>query len=81
MEIIERDGVTAVTFDAIATLMGITHGGLLYHFPSREELLLATHHYLADRWEQKMAELSPTQAATIRCQSIMLPVSGPAVRP
>ena len=33
--IVERDGITAVTFDAVAAETGLTRGGLLYHFPSR----------------------------------------------
>jgi AcrR family transcriptional regulator len=40
VRLIERDGVTAVTFDAVAAETGITRGGIIYHFASRDELLL-----------------------------------------
>ncbi len=52
--IIQREGVTAVTFDAVAAETGLTRGGLLYHFPSREALILASHQHLAAQWESTM---------------------------
>lgn len=52
--IAQRDGVTAVTFDAVAAETGLTRGGLLYHFPSREALILAAHTHLAAQWEAGM---------------------------
>lgn len=51
IRVIERDGITAVTFDSVAAESGLTRGGILYHFPSREALLTAIHQYLADQWE------------------------------
>ncbi len=61
-DIIERDGVTAVTFDAVAAETGLTRGGLLYHFPSREELILATHKHNAEMWEKEMKRLAGKDA-------------------
>ena len=51
VSIIERDGLTAVTLDAVALE---TRAGLLYHFPSREALILATHEHLTRSWEQEL---------------------------
>lgn len=59
VRLIERDGFTAVTFDAVAAETGITRGGIIYHFPSREELILATHHHLAREWEEQLRALAP----------------------
>ena len=56
--IVERDGITAVTFDAVAAETGLTRGGLLYHFPSREALILAAHQHLADQWEAGMEKIA-----------------------
>jgi AcrR family transcriptional regulator len=41
-----REGVSAMTLDAVAKEAGISKGGLLYHFASKDELLAATleHH-------------------------------------
>lgn len=51
IRVIQRDGVTGVTFDAVAAEAGVTRGGMMYHFPSREALLKAIHQHLADQWE------------------------------
>ena len=59
VRLIERDGVTAVTFDAVAAETGITRGGIIYHFASRDELLLATHQHLARHWEEQLRSLAP----------------------
>jgi AcrR family transcriptional regulator len=63
--IIERDGITAVTFDAVAAETGLTRGGLLYHFPSREALILAAHQHLADQWETGMEKIAGGKPETI----------------
>lgn len=57
-QIIQRDGVTAVTFDAIAAETGLTRGGLLYHFPSREHLMREAHKHIASQWEAEMVEIA-----------------------
>lgn len=63
--IVERDGITAVTFDAVAAETGLTRGGLLYHFPSREALILAAHQHLADQWEAGMEKIAGGKADTV----------------
>lgn len=52
--VVQRDGVTALTYESVAQEAGLTKGGLLYHFPSREALLLALHEYVAGQWEAAM---------------------------
>src|SRR5699024_10630292 len=52
--VVQRDGVTALTYESVAAESGLTKGGLLYHFPSREDMVNALHTYVADRWEQAM---------------------------
>ncbi len=50
--VIQRDGVTTLTYESVAAEAGLTKGGLLYHFPSREDLMLALHQHMAATWEQ-----------------------------
>ncbi|TSD58604.1 TetR/AcrR family transcriptional regulator [Aeromicrobium piscarium] len=50
LAIIEREGLTALTFEALAAESGVTKGGLLYHFPSREALIEAIHRHVAEQW-------------------------------
>lgn len=52
--VVQRDGVTALSYESVAAEAQLTKGGLLYHFPSREELLLALHEYVAGAWEDSM---------------------------
>ena len=41
LHVVETDGVTAVTYESVAAASGLTKGGLLYHFPSKDALVLA----------------------------------------
>ncbi|PUB27808.1 TetR family transcriptional regulator [Promicromonospora sp. AC04] len=52
--VVQREGVTAVTFDSVAAEAELTRGGIMYHFPSREGLLAAIHQHLANRWEASL---------------------------
>jgi AcrR family transcriptional regulator len=54
VRVVQREGVTAVTFDSVAAEAELTRGGIMYHFPSREDLLAAIHQHLADRWEASL---------------------------
>lgn len=66
VRILERDGVKAVTFDAVAAETGLTRGGLIYHFPSRDDLMLETHKHVAAQWLAELrrfaADDAPAQA-------------------
>ncbi|NKY99237.1 TetR/AcrR family transcriptional regulator [Nocardiopsis alborubida] len=60
--VVQRDGVTALTYESVAAETGLTKGGLLYHFPSREALLQALHEHLAQGWEDHLAEAAGRSA-------------------
>lgn len=64
--VVEREGVKSVTFDSVAAEAGLTKGGLLYHFASREDLVQSIHQHLADQWEAQMTATAgkPAQEAT-----------------
>lgn len=55
-QVVQREGVTALSYESVAAEAGLTKGGLLYHFPSREDLLLALHEHVAGQWEQCMRD-------------------------
>lgn len=54
VRVINRDGITAITFDAVAAEAEVTRGGMLYHFGSRDALILAINQHLADQWEANL---------------------------
>jgi AcrR family transcriptional regulator len=39
IDVIRRDGATALTLDAVAAQAGVSKGGVLYHFASKRELI------------------------------------------
>lgn len=45
LRVIEKEGITAVSFNSVAAEAGMTKAGVLYHFPSREAMLMALHRY------------------------------------
>lgn len=65
VRLIEQAGMTAVTFDAVAAEAGLTRGGLTYHFPSREALLLGLHQHMAEAWEADMEQAAGGRADTL----------------
>ena len=63
VEVVQREGVTAVTFESVAAESGLTKGGLLYHFPTRVALLLGVHQHVAREWDRAMTEAAGKSAA------------------
>ncbi|MDX3340454.1 TetR/AcrR family transcriptional regulator [Streptomyces sp. ME02-6979.5a] len=61
--VVQREGVKSVTFDSVAAEAGLTKGGLLYHFASRDDLIQAIHQHLADRWEADLVAAAGKPAA------------------
>lgn len=51
IRVTNRDGIRAVTFDSVAAEAGVTRGGLVYHFQSREALIKGINDQLAAQWE------------------------------
>lgn len=50
------DGAVPITYEAVAKQAGVTKGAVLYHFPTRAELVAAVTRYAAERIELAMAE-------------------------
>lgn len=79
LRVAERTGVGSITLEAVAAEAGLTKGGVIYHFPTKPELLAGIHAELATRWEQQLtglldageAEATPHDrlAAYIRCSA------------
>ncbi|PZA06626.1 MULTISPECIES: TetR/AcrR family transcriptional regulator [unclassified Meiothermus] len=54
--VIRREGGMALTLEAVAQAAGVSKGGLLYHFPSKEALVRALLEHHLDAFEQALAE-------------------------
>ncbi|MFE3824259.1 TetR/AcrR family transcriptional regulator [Streptomyces sp. NPDC059092] len=68
IRVTEREGITGLTLESAAEEAGVTKGGLMYHFRTREELLLAIQRHLTGAWEERLAaELGkPLEEASAR---------------
>ncbi|MFE3599717.1 TetR/AcrR family transcriptional regulator [Streptomyces sp. NPDC059142] len=68
IRVTERDGITGLTLESAAEEAGVTKGGLMYHFRTRNALLMAIQQHLTRQWEDYLeAELGkPAAEATTR---------------
>ncbi|MGH2967659.1 MAG: TetR/AcrR family transcriptional regulator, partial [Solirubrobacteraceae bacterium] len=56
--VVRRDGAQALTLEAVAAQAGVSKGGLLYHFPSKRELLDAMVAGWLDEFDSEIAAAS-----------------------
>lgn len=49
-----RDGLLAMTLDNVAKEAGISKGGVMYHFPTKEQLLMGTMQHFGERAERML---------------------------
>ena len=56
-KIVNENGIFNLTLDATAAEAGISKGGLLYHFPSKEALVKGMVEHLAENYKQNIDTL------------------------
>jgi AcrR family transcriptional regulator len=56
LKLLRAEGGGAITLETTARQVGMTKPGLMYHFPTREALMLAVVDHVAARWEHLMLE-------------------------
>ncbi|MFJ9622561.1 TetR/AcrR family transcriptional regulator [Streptomyces sp. NPDC101181] len=54
VRVTEREGITGLTLESAAEEAGVTKGGLMYHFRTRDDLLLAIQRHLTAAWEERL---------------------------
>lgn len=55
-KVVSERGIFNLTLEAVAIEAGVSKGGLLYHFPSKEALVKGMVDHLAGNYEEKIAE-------------------------
>jgi AcrR family transcriptional regulator len=55
--LVASDGMSAVTLDAVSAASGVSKGGLLHHFPTKNALLDALFESLLERFDTDIEEL------------------------
>ena len=53
VDIVAREGSSHLTMDAVAAESGLSKGGVLYHFPSKEQLLSAMLDHALNGYEER----------------------------
>ena len=56
LELAHRDGFDALTFDALAEHVGLTRGGVIYHFRTKTDLLEGIAAAFLERWRTAALE-------------------------
>jgi AcrR family transcriptional regulator len=56
LRVAHRQGGAQFSFEATASEAGLTKAGVLYHFPTREDLVLAVVEHVAHVWDDAMRE-------------------------
>lgn len=60
------EGASTVTLESVAAAAGVSKGGLLYHFPSKAELMAGLIRRLADRAEEEFREAETSGEGVVR---------------
>ena len=77
LEIIAREGIDALAFEVLAEEVGLTRGGIVYHFRTRDDLMAGIASDLLMRWKNEaLAALGrPVEEATRTERMIALTTS------
>ena len=61
--ILRTKGAKSLTLEAVAREAGLSKGGLLYHFPSKEELVKELFNYHAEKFDTQLLRISQEEIA------------------
>lgn len=61
--VVAAHGVAGLTLDAVAKAAGVSKGGLLHHFPTKDRLIEAVIQRTVDRWKQSLEEARSEEPA------------------
>jgi AcrR family transcriptional regulator len=60
--LIAAEGLEHLSYETLADAADLSKSGLIYHFPSRHDLLLGIHRHLADAWETELRTIAGAPA-------------------
>lgn len=84
VSIVEKAGLEALTYDSLAQASGLSKSGLIYHFPTREAMLLEINSKLAADWEAELVRVAGAPASELglreRVRALLHTLSSNATR-
>ncbi|MFB2581404.1 TetR/AcrR family transcriptional regulator [Herbiconiux sp. P15] len=67
LRVVDAGGGADITYQSVAAEAGLTKAGLMYHFPSKDAMMVAVIEHVIDRWQTELqAELPvPLEQSTL----------------
>lgn len=67
LRVVDAVGAADITYHSVATEAGLTKAGLMYHFPTRDHMMIAVIEHVITRWQDELCdELSvPFEESTL----------------
>lgn len=63
--LIAAEGLDALSFESLADAADLSKSGIIYHFPTRQDLLLAINQYFIDTWETQLEDIAGAPATDL----------------
>jgi AcrR family transcriptional regulator len=57
MRVVDAVGGADITYESVAREAGLTKAGLMYHFPSKDALMIAVIEHVIARWQAELVEV------------------------
>ncbi len=54
LRVVDAAGSADITYQSVATEAGLTKAGLMYHFPSRDAMMVAIIEHVVSRWQAEL---------------------------
>lgn len=71
LSIVESDGLAALTYDSLSAASGISKSGLIYHFPTRHQLLVELNTSAARTWTRELEAAAGGPASKVSLRQRM----------
>ncbi|MFC8797838.1 TetR/AcrR family transcriptional regulator [Promicromonospora sp. NPDC057138] len=57
LRVVDAVGGADITYESVAREAGLTKAGLMYHFPSKDALMIGVIEHVIDRWQAELCEV------------------------
>ncbi|CAD6008144.1 Transcriptional regulator, TetR family [Agreia sp. COWG] len=67
LRVVDAVGGADITYQSVATEAGLTKAGLMYHFPTRDAMMIAVIEHVIGRWQRELLETldGPLEQSTL----------------
>jgi AcrR family transcriptional regulator len=67
LRVVDAEGDVDITYDSVARETGLSKAGLMYHFPTKEALMVAVMEHVVARWQDELCTTlgTPLEESTL----------------